>query len=379
MTATNGAANLIRMAMNLLPVLRLLLPKPAAVARRGGSRRRHARAVVILGLGLVLAALLGMATAVETVKPEWRDPEYGHRLRQLQHLRAAHPGRPLVVAIGSSRTQMGVSPAAMGFADEPGSPLVYNFGQSGAGPLRLLLTLLRLLDDGVKPDFLLVELFPAALVADGPADGSLAKIGPRLSARDLRHLESYCADPAGLRRQWAADRLASWHSLRLTLLSHWQPHWLPWQHRLAFQWDMMDGFGFTPHPYQVMPPGEREKGIERVRKDYHAALASFRVGTTSDRALRELVGRCRTEGIPVAFYLMPEGPAFRSWYAWETRTAIATYLETLSRETGVPVFDAAAGFAEGEFADGHHLLRHGATRFSRKLADECIRPWVRDR
>ena len=48
-------------------------------------------------------------------------------------------------------------------------------------------------------------------------------------------------------------------------------------------------------------------------------------------------------------------------------------------ESGVPLFDASKGFAEVEFADGHHLLRSGAARFSRRLADEHLRAWVKGR
>lgn len=81
---------------------------------------------------MILAAQIGLGLAVETVKPEWRDPEYGHRIKQLRQLHAEHPDRPLVVAVGSSRTLMGLSPLDTGFAEEPGSPLVYNFGQTGA-------------------------------------------------------------------------------------------------------------------------------------------------------------------------------------------------------------------------------------------------------
>src|SRR5205823_9099815 len=161
-------------------------------------------------------------------------------------------------------------------------PLVYNFGQAGAGPLQVLLTLLRLLDAGVKPDFLLVEFFPAALAADGPAEQQFARIVPRLSAADVGRLEPYCDSPVSLRREWAAGRAASWHSHRISLMSHWQPGWLPWQHRLTFQWDQMDGFGFTPYPHEAMPPGERERDRERVRESYAPALGNFRVGAMSD-------------------------------------------------------------------------------------------------
>ena len=54
----------------------------------------------------ILVAQIGLSLAVETVMPEWRDPEYGHRIKQLRQLCSDHPDRPLVVAVGSSRTLM---------------------------------------------------------------------------------------------------------------------------------------------------------------------------------------------------------------------------------------------------------------------------------
>src|SRR5437764_767065 len=77
------------------------------------SRRRRARSVLLAGVLLCVAAVLGMGVAVETVAPQWRDPEYGHRLAQVRHWKKTRPDRPLVVAVGSSRTQMGLSPADM--------------------------------------------------------------------------------------------------------------------------------------------------------------------------------------------------------------------------------------------------------------------------
>lgn len=357
-----------------LPLRSLFAARPADRSRP--SRRRSARFAVRCGVGCAFAALVGMAVAVETVATHWRDPEYGHRLAQVKHWKQTRPDRPLVVAIGTSRTQMGLSPADMGFADAPGSPVVYNFGQAGAGPLQQYLTFRRLLDDGVKPDFLLIELFPAALATDGPAEVQIGPWLPRLGAGDVRRLEPYCADPAALRRAWADTRSNSWYSLRQTLMSHWQPNWLPWQRRLNFQWERLDAHGWMPYPYEVVADAEREKGTATARGLYVAALTDFRVGAVSGRALRDVLDRCRTAGIPAAFYLMPEGPAFAGWYTPETRAKVAAAREIITREWGTPVFDAAAGFADDEFADSHHLLRSGAARFSRKLADEYLRAWT---
>ncbi|MBX9623542.1 MAG: DUF1574 domain-containing protein [Gemmataceae bacterium] len=342
------------------------------------SPRHRARSALVLGFCLIVVAQIGLTAAVETVRPQWRDPEYGHRLHRLRELRAAHPDRPLVVAIGSSRTQMGVSPADMGLADEPGSPVVFNFGQAGAGPLHQLLTVRRLLDAGVKPDYLLVEFFPGALVVDGPAEDVMRAWGPRLGLGDARRLGPYCADADALRRRWAADRLAPWHSLRLSLMSHWRPRWVAWPQRLDFQWEMMDRWGFTAYPIDPVPEAKRADGLRLAREQYAPYLGAYRIGATSDRALRDLLGLCRAEGIPAALYLTPEGPEFRAWYAAETRGAVAAYRAGLAAEFGVPVWAAGDDFGEDQFADGHHLLRAGAARFSRRLADH-VRTWSAER
>ncbi|HYH67195.1 MAG TPA: hypothetical protein VD866_21040 [Urbifossiella sp.] len=342
--------------------MRLALRLPRPFARRSRSapaaRRRRAPAALLVGAVVILAAVVGLAGAVETVKPEWRDPEYGHRLKQLHALRAANPGRPLVLAVGSSRTQMGVSPAAMTRPDA----LVYNFGQSGAGPLRVHLTVERLAAEGIVPDVLLVEFFPAAFAHDGPADEQLKELTARLSWADLRRVEPYTADAAVLRRRWAADRTNSWHSLRLVLMSHAQPGWLPWPDRLNFQWEMMDPFGFSPYPHDEVSDPDRDRGVKRVRDQYAGLMSDYKVGAMSDRIFRDLLERCRERGTRVVMYSTPEGPSFRALAA-PAEPAVRAYLAGV----GVPVVEPAGDYAETDFADGHHLLRPAAERFSRQL------------
>jgi hypothetical protein len=317
-----------------------------------------------------------MSLAVETVKPEWRDPEFGHRIHQLRELQANHPGRPLVVAVGSSRTLMGLDPLAMGFADEPGSPLVYNFGQTGAGPLQILLTAFRILDDGVKPQAVLIELFPAALVGDGSAEDLLQTWQSRFNRGDVERLTPYAKNPRSLSRMWLSQRIAPWHSLRFPLMNHWKADWLPARQRLDFQWTGLDARGWLPYPAASVPHEERARRVAEAGESYRKQLAHYRIGAASDRALRDIAARCRRDGIRVAFYTMPEGPAFASWYPPGVREAFQAYAGRLSRDTGAPLFDASAGFSEEEFADSHHLLPGGAAGFSRKLADECLREWL---
>src|SRR5207249_10481228 len=109
---------------------------------------------------------------------------------------------------------------------------------------------------------------------------------------------------------------------------------------------------------------------------YAETLAAFRIAPPPDRALRDLIRLCRADGIRVALYLLPEGPTFRGWYPPAARRAAGEYLGGLSREYGVPVFDASDWLPEDAFADGHHLLRHGAKAFSGRFGKECLGPWL---
>ena len=74
---------------------------------------------------------------------------------------------------------------------------------------------------------------------------------------------------------------------------------------------------------------------------------------------------------------MPESPTFRSWYPPGVRLRVADYLQELSRNFGVPVFDASAWIDnELSFMDGHHLLGEAAAAFSERFGKECVAPWL---
>src|SRR4051812_13621883 len=123
------------------------------MTRRRPTADRRARRTVVGFLAGCLAASLGLSLALETARPEWREPEYGHKLHQLRH-RADDP----VVALGSSRVLNGLRPTLL----PPGSPAVFNFGLTRHGPVLQHAALERLLRDGVRPRAVTLELFPAA-------------------------------------------------------------------------------------------------------------------------------------------------------------------------------------------------------------------------
>jgi hypothetical protein len=354
--------------------LALILPKRPRAYRPAAQRSRSSRSAVLWGIAAVVVANLGLAAAVETVLPQVRDPEYGYRLVRMREQRRLHPDRPLVLVMGTSRTANGIDPGAAGFPDEPGAPLLFNFGLSGASPIHMRTSLARLRRDGVKPDAVLVELLPVALIVEMSADALCARTASQLTAADLRQLEPQLADPAALGRAWWAARLDPWQAHRIVITSHLEPSLLPWNERVDHYWRHTDRFGFDAYPTNKTDE-QRPRRLEHARKGYEKWARGTEISPTTDRAIRGLVADCRATGTPIAFFLTPESPTFRSWYTAESRAALATYLRALSAELDCPVFGAPEDYAEGDFADGHHMLPHAAARFTRQLAAAHLRPW----
>lgn len=316
-----------------------------------------------------------MNVALETRKPEWRDPEYGHRLKQLLPL-AASDGGPLVVVLGSSRSQMGFSPSHLG---ESAQQLrVYNLSQAGAVPLHQLLNLQRLLADGVKPDCVLVEVRSPILAGREPADALL--FPQRLSIAELSRMTPYCDNPVSLRDKWLAARITPWSAYRSVLMSHWLHGLMPWQHRQDFMWKMMQPGGWLPYPHADVPPKQRAEETTKAMGVYRNYLADFRIAPLPDRALRDLLTLARERGIRVAFFTLPESATFRTIYTPEARTRIHDYFTDLNREFGTPYFDTGDWLPdETLYADGHHLLRRGAIAFCERFGHDCLAPWVQSR
>jgi hypothetical protein len=271
---------------------------------------------------------------------------------------------------------MGLCPAAMGFPDRSGSPVVYNFGYRGAHPLGAWLQLMRVLDAGVKPDAVLVHLATVEVAVSGPAERQFPHWVPRYSLGDLRRLAPYTADPRSLRRKWVETRLTPWTAYGGPILAHLLPGWLPPLQRVNCTWATTDECGFTPYWSPSVPDEVRTAALADVRRLHDPVLKKFRVGETAESVFRDLVARCRTEGIPVAFSWLPESPTYTSWYLPATRASVADYQRRLASELGVVVFPAPGHLAEEDFVDGYHLLRGGAEKYSRWLADTQLRPWL---
>lgn len=344
-----------------------------AVGRR--SRRTTARAALGFGVAWFLLATVGLAVAIETVKPQWRDPEFYHRVVQLRQWKATAPHRPIVMVFGSSRTQMAICPAVMNFPDEPGSPLIYNCGYRGAHPLGVWLHLTRYLDDGPRPDYVLIQLASIEVGIGGDAERQLIVWGPRLSSADRDRITPFSNGSTTLLRSWALARLKAWTEHREPILSEQLPSWQSNQRRLDFTWERMDAFGFVPFPADHVADADRKKALADTRKKFAAGFRGRPPGPASERGYRDLIARCQAEGIPIAFFVAPESPQFRKWYSPAALKAEAEFHQSL-RDLGVPVFPAPTDLTEEDFSDGYHMLRSGAEKYSRWLAENHLKPWL---
>jgi hypothetical protein len=295
---------------------------------------------------------------------------------------AENAGQPAAVLLGSSRVAMGIRPDALPplrLADGR-QPVVFNFALVGSGPLMELFCLKRLLADGVRPRWVVVECWPPFLCQEGRhAEEARIDIS-RLGWRDLALLGRYWRDPGRLWEDYDEARLVPWFSHRICLLSRFAPAWLPLGARQDGNWGTLDGWGWLPSKEMPDPDGTaRRRGRELNRQFFAPILEHWQVSAVSDRALRELLRLCRQKGIDVALLLMPETMEFRSWYPPGVPAALDDYVRRLGDTQGVAVIDARTWASEEDFNDTHHLKPQGAATFTARLGREALGPFFEGR
>ncbi len=341
------------------------LARPRRMSQRG-------RAALLWALALYVVAQLGMLAVMNRWHPTLYDAVYRFKWQALSRRATRAPDRPLLVMVGSSRTQMGLQAKQLeGLRAPDGQPfLAYNFGVPTAGPFREWLHLSDMLDAGIRPRLLLVE-FPTPLLnhprKDNASEENWAS-APWMSARQLVRLWPYFARPDRMGSGWLSARLAPCYvfrsQLHAALLEKWQlgevqpvspPH-DPWGWQL-------------PKP---LGPQARMALLGNTYVLFHSSLQNYRLGEGSARALRDLLERCRRENVPVALVVMPESRTFRSWYSPEGRAAPRRLLAEL-QAAGTRVIDASEWVADEDFVDGQHLLAEGSKVFTTRLRAELQR------
>jgi hypothetical protein len=294
---------------------------------------RQAPPALLAGLTTFLLTQ-AVLTAVVQLGADLRDPPFTTRVSRLKGRLEASP-RPLtLVQVGSSRTIYGLrgGEAEPWLGEQLGRPVVlFSLGVAGGGPLSNLVTFQRLLNSGVRPDCLLVEVLPPLLGDQHPVGGVRPSLLPARTLRydEMRLLDRYAGrDRPGLWREWWTAQAIPVYSHRFSLLSRCAPILLPLLSRTD-TWTNIDDAGWVAWP--PWPPEDEARALAGARQTYQPALANFRLNPDLLLALRQTIDLAHERGIQVALVLMPEGPIFRSWYPAPTWERIDTALQRLCR------------------------------------------------
>jgi hypothetical protein len=333
-----------------------------------GSRR--ARGALLWGLAAFVAGQLALAWALNG----WwrvRDPEYGLRLNSLRARTAERaPGRPLLLFLGSSRVATGFRPDQVS-ENRPaaGRPVVFNFGMCRAGPVLELLTLRRLLADGVRPDGVFVEVWP--FLSANSAASQMSGFQPeRLRRQDRRAMRAYYADSRPRAQRWAEEFLPVL-AYRKPLLRQLAPWLVDDPPHANEDWEDLDAWGWLRHEsydtsYMGQPVAQRIKDI------YLTHVRNFAPSDGTRRAFADLLALCRRERIAVVLVAMPDG--FLADYDPAGRARMDDFLRELSAGPDVPLIDARAWLPPDDLVEGVHLTHAGAAAFTERFEREVLRP-----
>jgi hypothetical protein len=345
---------------------------------RPNKKSFRARAALAWTLAFFVLSQLAWNLFVDGWHPEQYDPESGVRLAALRARMAETPGRPLLLLVGSSRTEMSFLPERLPPLYTPAGAQVlpFNFSHLGAGPVMNLLQVRRLLRQGIHPDWLLVEVMPPQL-----NDAKQLILHAATEVRDMPLVARY-KNPWLTYALFLRSRLVPGYKHRAFLVNQVVPQWLPPEQHLLQEEIVLGPLG-GDYAWWGKPQPDDERirlGTAAARNGYFPPLQqSFTISAISETASRELLDLCRREHIQVVMFLSPEGKDFQSWYCPQTRKKIDDYCAALSREFDVPLVDARNWLGERDFVDSHHTCLPGAERFTRRLGEEVIKPLVAGR
>ena len=347
-----------------------------SLAPRKRSRLRARRGILcfVLSTLVINAATLLL---LDELQPGIRDPEYGRRVRRLQARIAENPGRPTVLFVGSSRTAVGICPAAWEAVRPRDSkfpdPMFFNMSLLGSGPIMELMVLRRLFADGLRPDLVLIEYWPPFLHNEGTW-AEPKRVGPeRLYPVDREVVQDYFPEFAEIEREMWRYQSHPVFANRERLLVQLLPDWMRGDRRVDGGWKTLDPWGWLPGPDLAPGPSERRSEALAACCDiYKPLFASYRISPDADRALRESVKVVRDYGAAVGFLYLPESSEFRGLYCSTVRDAANEHLAELGRDLGVPAINTRTWMADELLVDGFHLSRTGAAEFTRKLGPAIV-------
>jgi hypothetical protein len=339
------------------------------------ARSKHARTVLVWFAVAFVLAQVALSVLLDRAWAEVRDPEWHLLIERLRQRRAEAPGRPLVVVLGSSRSLMVLDAARLSQA--PSGPLVFNAAVPGGGALVQRVFLERLVEQGIRPNAVVLEVMPPYFSAYGTRLEESFPAWQRLTLAELLHVASRAQHPGRVVKVWLKARLlpVCYHQGEL-------------QRRLvpaalcpaseAVPGDDRDGHGWKAGT--AVCSAERRAELTRfMLEQYDLALRSPGLCRSRVDNLDGLLGWCRQEGIGCILLMAPEDSQFRTRTAVNFRKALDAALAGLARDHGALIHDARDWLPDEDFLDGHHATRQGAARFTTRFEPVLKAESVRSR
>lgn len=327
---------------------------------------RRARAVCLWSGLAFLGLQAAFSGAIEKRHPEWYDADYAARLVALKARLSEGPQRPLLLVVGSSRLTMAFWPEVLPPLPTPRGQqlLCFNFSHLGSGPVMNLVLLRRLLRQGIRPDWLLLEVMPPYLIHDGQV-----WLSNFMEAADLPLLLRYFPPVKTLGR-YLFKRLVTGQECQTGLLRRYLPGLAaPDPAATARRVTDLGGPVFLDAHLDRVELGQRAACAYR---QYHDDLQHFHITPVADRAVRETLDLCRQHHIKAMLIVAPESSEFSRWYPPLARVEIDRYLSHVRRTYSVPLIDARTWLADSDFFDGHHVVLTGAWAFTQRLGREVL-------
>lgn len=338
------------------------------MGRKRASLARRAFAWAVFAF-LVVQISLGVLTDVDGLPV--RDPEYAFREDQLRAVKAANPGRPVIVVLGTSRTMVGINAKRL---TEAGGPVIYNCGLPGAGPTRQLAAWRRLVAHGLKPDAIAIEILPALHTHAGQQlfESGWNDAG-RLSYSEAVELLPWYARPWRGAFRWTTARIVPLARYSPAAYRDYYASGMPYT-APSSEGIPTDNFGWRQGiSKNAWEPERRANATRMLLKQYQRACTDTRPAP-GEPLFERLLAEIEAAGVPVVAFAMPECRDFR-----EQSQAVATVYPRVREacgKHGVSFVDAGTWMPDDAFWDGHHLHPEPADGFTDRFADEVLQPLV---
>lgn len=334
-------------------------------SRRRSQRYRQSRkrSEVLWTIVSLLALNLGFAAALQTnLITLTGGTSFAAKSSKLQTQLESADDPYVVVALGSSRVMNGLDAGSLedSISQSVGRrAVVYNFGISGCGNIYSFLSLEKLIANGVKPDCVLVEMYPTFLQPGVEQPWFAAN---ELRSKSFENTQRYGIE--NVTRPWHETWLTSFYTHRVSLVNQFCPKLLPMNLRENWAQESDDhGWIAVDKPLQVEKMKKQTEGFAQTAKN-------FRVGGDSCRALEDIVRLCRDNEIACTLCWLPECDSIRKEYSPQMESEVDTFLAQLQNEFGVPIVNAREWVDDAGFYDSAHLNRAGAQQFTKQLLNE---------